>query len=210
MKAAFFVVFGLLGLFGSAYSAEAQLLDKMASDVTTPYSPTFSPHTYKKYKSRISEVNRLRIDAAALALQSGKCDVAEYSEIKNRADGPVHDIDFFVSCLNGERFFFNERDIRNRVVVASVNDSAWAEEKASDDCLKRLQSTAHKLPFPKGKLDVSKYSAIVMRESSDMSLTVNIPVDVKGANGVTSQWWARCVYTSAASPGTIEVVARRM
>lgn len=210
MKAALVVGFGLLSVFGSAYAAESPILDRMASDVTTPYSPTFSPHTYKKYKSRIAEVNRLRINAAVLALQSGKCDVAEYSEIKNRADGPVNDIDFFVSCANGERFFFNERDVRNGVVVASVNDSAWDEGKASDDCLKRLQSSAHKLPFPKGKLDISKHSTIVMRESSDMSLTVNIPVDVKGANGVTSQWWARCGYRLASSPGTIEAVPRRM
>lgn len=210
MKAVFVAVLGLLGSFGSVHAAESSPLDKMANDVTTPYSPTFSPQLYEQYKSRITEVNRLRIDAAVLALEDGKCDIAKSSEIKNRADGVLNDVDVFVSCLNGERVLFNEREIRRRIVVLSAQESAWDEGRATADCLQRLQSSAPKLPFAKGRLDISKHSAIVMRQDGEMSLSVNIPVQVKGANGATTMYWARCGYTWGASPADIEVVTRRL
>ncbi|MEN4918176.1 hypothetical protein ABE485_05855 [Achromobacter spanius] len=209
MKAVLVVVLGVLGSFGSVHAAESQPLDKMAGGVTTPYSPDFSPQAYQNYRSRIAEVNRLRIDAAVLALESGKCDIAESAEIKNRADGSVNDVDVFVSCLNGARLSFSEREIRSRIVVLSAQDSPWDESRATADCLERLQSTAHKLPFPKGKLDISKHSTIVMREDGEMSLSVNIPVDVKSANGATTMFWARCGYTWGSSPANIQVVTRR-
>lgn len=209
MKAVLVVALGLLGSFGSVHAAEPLPLDKMAGGVTTPYSPTYSPQTYNKYKSRIAEVNRLRIDAAILALENGKCDIAESAEIKNRADGSVNDLDVSVSCLNGERINLSEREIRSRIVVLSPQDSAWDEGRAVDDCLARLRSSASKLPFAKGKLDISKQSTIVMRPDGDTVLSVNVPVDVKGANGATTMYWARCGYTWGSSPADIQVVTRR-
>ena len=110
------LIFLLLITSFNLQATENELVGKADSNVTEPYSEQYSPRTFEKYQSRNDEITNLRTQAARIALKSGKCDYVLFSEIHNRGDGRIDNIDFYVDCKNLNRFLFNEKDIRaNRI-----------------------------------------------------------------------------------------------
>ncbi|EKO3969241.1 hypothetical protein EF707_08325 [Vibrio fluvialis] len=83
---------------------------KISSYALSPYTKQAYPKTVKKYGSRLKEVERFRRKAAEMAIDSGKCDFVEMSDISDKSS--IQHLIFWVDCRNKQRFYYDEFQLK--------------------------------------------------------------------------------------------------
>ena len=94
-----------------AKPAPVNLRSKISDEIFIKYTKKLYPKAFAEYGSRMKDIEKARIAAAFLAASSPKCDKvfeSEYSDKGNRDN-----IQTFTDCINGERFRFEESELKD-------------------------------------------------------------------------------------------------
>lgn len=114
---------------------------KVPSYVIENYTKDQYPAIFKKFKSKINDINALRKKAAFLAANSEKCDEVSLSEL-NADDSKKNNLQFFVDCKNGSRFRMSESDIISQKSVLTEKEKALDEKEAMEQCMNYIRASA--------------------------------------------------------------------
>ena len=83
--------------------------DKFSPYAIPPYVPEKLPDLVKTYQDRLSEIERLRRQAAEKALTSGQCIRVESIELSSQSTKDA--LMFLINCSSGKSFYFKEQEL---------------------------------------------------------------------------------------------------
>lgn len=83
--------------------------DKYSAYAIPPYVPDRLPDLVKTYQTRLSEIERLRRQAAEKALASNQCIRVESVELNSKSTKDA--LMFLVNCSSGKSFYFSEQEL---------------------------------------------------------------------------------------------------
>jgi hypothetical protein len=83
--------------------------DKFSAYAIPPYVPEKLPDLVKSYQYRLSDIERLRRQAAKKALASGQCIRVESAELHSKSSKDA--LMFLINCSSGKSFYFNEQEL---------------------------------------------------------------------------------------------------
>lgn len=85
--------------------------DKFSAYAIPPYVPEKLPDLVKSYQTRLSEIERLRRQAAEKALASNQCIRVESVELHSKSTKDA--LMFLINCSSGKAFYLKEQDLIN-------------------------------------------------------------------------------------------------
>lgn len=173
--------------------------DKISAQAIKPYTKQAWPKTHNKYPKRFDEINALRIVAARLAIDSGKCDFVDVAEISDMQSTPTS-LSFFIDCRNGQRIRLDESEIRKSSQVLTQEEKSWTEKNALETCVTAI--TSQRLVHGSVVRDSISIKSL-FKAPVTFNTAVEISFDSKDAE-VTRSYTAVCHF-SPGNLGEIEV-----
>nr|VFJ48389.1 MAG: hypothetical protein BECKDK2373B_GA0170837_102035 [Candidatus Kentron sp. DK] len=177
---------------------------KISSSALSPYTKKGYPKTIAKYGSRLSEIESLRRKAAEMAVDSGKCDYVLMSELSDNKSSLNH-LHFWVDCLNMQRIYLDEFQIKKGSRVLSEEEKSWDKTSARTACQQAIKDRAlipseveiHTI------LGTSFYKAPITH-----NVVLRMDFDAKNVFGTEIPYTATCHFKPG-EVGTIDIQPRQ-
>ena len=177
---------------------------KVSSYALSPYTVEKGyPKIVAKYGSRLPEIEAFRKMAAKAALDSGKCDYVEMSELSD-SKSTIDHLQFWVDCRNKERIYIDESQLKNGARAMTQSEKSWTQDAALAACRRAIKERAL-IPGEvdiHGVLGTSFYKAPLTH-----NVVLNMDFDAKNAMGVELPYAAICHFEPG-EVGTIEIKPR--
>lgn len=180
-----------------------QYARKIGRYALLPYDAKNSPKLVRQFGSRLKEIEQLRRSIAEIAIDSGKCDFVESSDLSDRSS--LQHLHFWVDCRNRERIRLDEFEIKKKSKVFTQREKAWDESSARTACRESIKSRAL-IPSELDIHDIFGTSFYEAPVTHNVVLTMNF--DAKNAFGVEFPYTAKC-YFKPGEVGEIELYARQ-
>ncbi len=165
--------------------------DKIAEHAVMPITKSGYPTTYKKWGSaKIKHINALQEKAALKIASSPDCNRLDMLALSNDRSTPPNKIVFFADCVNGQRFYISEAEIKASGAVKSKNDklASITDNDAQQACIDKTKTMLH---FP-SSFDLKRLSVEVNRGiTGNIAVTFNF--DAKNGLGNVLPQKARCI-----------------
>ena len=191
-------IIGFIMLFFPALASSSDMIPETDAGLLKQYAAETALKAYheqspqariiKKFNGSLHTVNRNRIKAAQLAIQSGKCDYVTSSDIV--AD---YELEYEVICKNGAIIYLKPGSLKqaksalDRVVVPE-KEKALSREVAMSRCLKQVESYAAKKEIQARKLHIDRYQMNSLINAIGETI-VNINFSLS-----ETKYAARCVF----------------
>ena len=176
---------------------------KIGRYALSPYDEKNYSKLVGQFRSRLKEIEQLRRKIAEIAIDSGKCDFVEASDLSDRSS--LQHLHFWVDCRNRERIRLDEFEIKKRSAVFTQREKAWDENSARTACREAIKSRAL-IPSELDIHDIFGTSFYEAPVTHNVVLTMNF--DAKNAFGVEFSYTAKC-YFKPGEVGEIELYARQ-
>jgi hypothetical protein len=161
------------------------------------------PKLVSKYKSRLREIETLRRKAAEMALDSGKCDIVEMSELSDKSS--LQYLKFWVDCKNGQRIYLDETQIKSHAQVMTQAEKAWSKA----DSMRACQAAIKERALIPDALDIHSLSGTSFYKAPvTQNVVLQMDFDAKNAMGVNMPYTSTCFFEPGAA-GSIEIKPRR-
>lgn len=165
--------------------------NKIAEYAVRPITKSGYPTTYKKWGStKIKHINSLQNQAADKIALSKNCDRLEMIGLSSDRSKPPSKIVFFADCLNGERFYINEAEIKASGTVKSKNNklASITDHDAQRACVDKTKAMLH---FP-SSFDLKSFSVAINRAKTG-NIGVTFDFNAKNGLGNVLPQKARCI-----------------
>lgn len=126
---------------------------KIGINVLDPYTRKLDPKTFAKFGARMPDVEKARAAGAWLSAQSEKCQSVHTSEVSDKST--LNDIHIFVDCVGGERFRYQESELKDSAgrfytfksnpdasQSLSIADKAMPHSTAVNACKEKVRASA--------------------------------------------------------------------
>ena len=165
--------------------------DKIADRAISPITKKSYPKTYAKWgAANIKKINGLLKPAALIAAKSSSCDTVDIIDLSNNRSKPPNRIVFYADCVNGERFYISEADIKNDKPAISKQNTTKniSDIDATNACKEEVKAI---LQFP-SSFDRKAFTTAVYRAPAG-NIAITFDFDAKNGMGLVLPQKARCV-----------------
>ena len=183
---------------------------KIPDYVLTPYDRANYPSYFKKFGSRMKDIEKYRGIAAKKAASNKQCALVKYAEV-SRDKSTKNNLLFWVDCEKPsggypyKRFNFTEADLNNPdSLVISNSDRALTETQSLDACEQLIKSKAN---YP-STVKVNRFTATYkMFEHLGNTRTI-MNFKSKNAFGLELKFTAYCTFRPGDLNGDLVVKER--
>lgn len=171
--------------------------------VFEPYEKSGFPKLAKKLGSSWARIQSLREAAAFKALESGRCDYVELSEVSD-ARTTKENIAVFVDCRNRERFYIAETDVAANGSAVAQSTKTIGRAQAIEACAQAARQAA---TYP-SLVDAHTWAgASFTSDKTTGAARVLLDFEATNALGVELPYRANCLYPADAAP-ELSITAR--
>lgn len=165
------------------------------------YTSKSYPKLVQQYKSRLDEIEKYKVKAAEMALDSGKCDFVEVSDLSTNKSS-LNNLIFWVDCKNQQRFYLTENEIKskNNTKISTQSEKAIPQQKAVEFCQNEIKRST----LIPSDLDIHTFFGTSYYKAPITSnVVVEINFDVKNAFDKTIKYKAKCYFSAHEKPEVI-------
>lgn len=163
--------------------------NKIPSYSVDPYTKKDYPSTFAQYKKRINDVNNLRIKAAKLAIDSGRCDKVSTSSINDKSQ--INSLEFIVYCSNGATFNITESDIKSKAQIKTDKEKSIPHEEALSKC-KEIIIKESEIPSSVNFHNI--LGTNIRTAPISNNVVVNLEFDVRNTFNAKIEYIAQCFF----------------
>ena len=202
----FFILLGLTLCVSTNNLANAEIKQSNKSKFKFyPYTKKSNPKTWRSWgKANVAKINKLRKQAADIALQNSKCDDVVMSELSGNRSIKKKKIVIFVDCNNYERFYLTEKQIiqKTNILTEKQSTKSISNVAAKDACRKAIKA---RLKYS-SSYDESFFGSGVTRGPVGKIL---VTIDFEAKNGVGASLPQRGLcYIDSRGLHTVEIKMR--
>lgn len=166
------------------------------------YTAKSYPQTYKKYRLRLPEIEKMRRAAAEMAIDSGKCDYVENVQLSDKSSPTA--LVFFIDCENRARIFLTEDDIASGATVNTQEELSWDHPTATMECREMIRRRAE-IP---SSVDFHTLTGTSVRTVlGSGNVVVRLDFDAKNTYGAEIGFTGQCIFAPG-KPGELKVFLR--
>lgn len=155
-----------------------------------PYTKEQDPDVFIKYKKQISRINTLRKTGAKAAIDSGKCDTVNASEI-NFERSKKDNIVIFIDCDNKNRIYISENDIKFKEPLNTEKEKAWNEQDAMNACISNIKANSNNPET----VDIHSWGGVEhFTAETSGNVVVNMEFEAKNDFNMSITYIAHCVF----------------
>lgn len=186
-------------------NAAGEYVTRMSSYALMPYTTENGhPKTVEKYGARLPEIEVLRKKAAEMALDSGKCDFVEMSELSDMKSTLDH-LHFWVDCKNKQRIYLDEFQINIDDKVLTQEEKSWGRNSAFEACREAILERA----LIPSDVDIHVVSGTAFYKAPiSHNVVLHMNFDAKNGFGVSIPYTATCHFLPG-EVGTIDIKIRQ-
>ena len=177
--------------------------ERIQSYALLPYTEQGYPKTVREFRSRLPEIERYRRKIAEIALDSGKCDKVEMSELST--DSSIRSLKFWVDCTNGQRIYLTEREIDSKTAPLTQEDKSWSRKDATKACQNAILDRA----LIPGTVKIRSLTGTRFYKAPlTHNVVMEVNFDAENAFGTKIPYSATCHFEPG-KVGTIDIKMRR-
>lgn len=165
------------------------------------YTPAQYPSLTAKYRSRLTEIEKLRRTAAERVIDSGKCDYVENVQLSDQSS--LRSLKFFINCTNENLIYLTEADLNSGAEVRTQSELAWDEGEAIVECRAMTKRSA---TIP-SSVDFHTFGLSATTNKTSGNVQVLLDFDAKNVFGAEIGHTARCIFEPR-KQGSIEIFLR--
>lgn len=176
---------------------------RIQSYALSPYTEQGYPKTVREFRSRLPEIEGYRRKIAEIALDSGKCDKVEMSELSTESS--IRSLKFWVDCTNGQRIYLTEREIDSKAAPLTQEDKSWSRQSATMACENAILDRA----LIPGMVKIRSLTGTNFYKAPlTHNVVMEVNFDAENAFGTKIPYSATCQFEPG-KVGNIEIEMRR-